>query len=194
MPVLTKIVPIFPLSTVLFPEGVLSLRIFEARYLDMVSSCLKQDTPFGVCMIVDGHEVGKAARSYQFGTLAKIVEWGQSDDGVLTIEVMGSRRFKILHSNILSNELITATIQVLPEPAAIPVPEDLMNLALMLKNVFKRHQPNKALKEEQFNDANWVGYRLAEVLSMENVLRQRLLQMEDPIDRLHMLLGLFTQR
>jgi Lon protease-like protein len=74
------------------------------------------------------------------------------------------------------------------------VPEDLMNLALMLKNVFKRHRPNMEVKEEQFNDANWVGYRLAEVLSMENVLRQRLLQMEDPIDRLHMLLGLFTER
>ncbi|MEH6502304.1 MAG: LON peptidase substrate-binding domain-containing protein [Cycloclasticus sp.] len=194
MPVLTKNVPIFPLSTVLFPEGVLALRIFEARYLDMVSSCLKQEVPFGVCMIVDGREVGTAARSYQLGTLAKISEWGQSDDGVLTIEAIGCQRFKILDSDISSHELITATIQVLPEPAAIPVPEGLKNLALMLKNVLKKHQPNKALKEEQFNDANWVGYRLAEVLSMENVMRQRLLEMEDPIDRLHMILGLFTNR
>ena len=64
-------VPIFPLSTVLFPGGLLSLKIFETRYLDMVSNCLKENVPFGVCLLVDGQEVGVAARCYQMGTLAK---------------------------------------------------------------------------------------------------------------------------
>ncbi|MBL4743593.1 MAG: LON peptidase substrate-binding domain-containing protein [Cycloclasticus sp.] len=188
----TNDVPIFPLSTVLFPEGVLSLRIFEARYLDMVSSCLKQDTPFGVCLIVDGHEVGLGARCYQVGTLAKIIDWHQPKDGVLEIEALGCQRFKMLDSQIAGNELTTATIQLLEEIPAVAVPNEMSRLTTMLKNVVKKSQPNVSLDEESLNDADWVGFRLTEVLPMENVIRQRLLEMDDPIERLQSILGLFS--
>jgi len=80
MPTVIKNVPIFPLSVVLCPQGLLSLRIFEARYLDMVSGCLKHDRPFGVSMIVEGKEIGQAAQCYQVGTLAKITNWDQGSD------------------------------------------------------------------------------------------------------------------
>ncbi|MEO1889670.1 MAG: LON peptidase substrate-binding domain-containing protein, partial [Cycloclasticus sp.] len=131
----TSNVPIFPLSAVLFPDGVLSLKIFETRYLDMVSSCLKQDVPFGVCLIVEVNEVGKAARCYQIGTLAKIVNWGQTADGVLEIEAMGCQRFKMLGKQTSKQELITANIQLLADVPSMALPDELVTLAGMLRNV-----------------------------------------------------------
>ncbi|HIF18553.1 MAG TPA: peptidase S16, lon-like protein [Cycloclasticus sp.] len=190
----TSNVPIFPLSAVLFPDGVLSLKIFETRYLDMVSRCLKQDVPFGVCMIVDGHEVGKAASCYQIGTLAKIINWGQTADGVLEIEAMGCQRFKMLDNQTSKQELITANIQLLADIPSIPVPDELVTLTGMLRNVLSKNKHADAIDDKQFHDANWVGYRLTEVLPMESVIRQRLLEIDDPIERLHMILGLFTNR
>lgn len=190
----TSDVPIFPLSAVLFPEGVLSLRIFEARYLDMVSSCLKQDVPFGVSMIEDGHEVGEAARCYAIGTLAKIINWDQSAGGVLQIEALGCQRFKILDSKVTCQELRTATIKILDEMPIVSVPTELFKLTVMLKKVLKKQRLDTLLDETQFDDANWVGCRLTEVLPVENVIRQRLLEIDDPIERLHIILGLFSER
>ena len=189
----TNNVPILPLSVVLFPEGSLSLRIFETRYLDMVSACLKQDVPFGVCMIAEGYETGKAARSYRIGTLSKIINWGQTVDGVLKIDVLGCQRFKILESEIDENELVTASIQVLGEPSFVQIPESLMDLTSMLKTTLNGQQ-SIVIKEGQFTDANWVGYRLTEILPIENVMRQRLLEIDNPLERLQTILRLFSNR
>ncbi|HIG79317.1 MAG TPA: peptidase S16, lon-like protein [Cycloclasticus sp.] len=188
----TNNVPIFPLSTVLFPEGVMLLRIFETRYLDMVSRCLKQDVPFGVCMIADGSEVGEAANCYQIGTLAKIINWDQTKGGVLAIEALGCQRFKILDSDISKQELITASIQLLGDAPSVPIPDELVTLTGMLRNVLNKNERSAILDDKQFHDANWVGYRLTEVLPMDNVIRQRLLEIDDPIERLYLILGLFA--
>ncbi len=187
-------VPLFPLSTVLFPDGLLSLKIFETRYLDMVSYCLKEDVPFGICMLADGQEVGTAARSYQIGTLAKIVNWSQSEGGVLMVDVVGCQRFKILDSRISPQQLVSGTIQLLAESLTTPVPDELVDLTDMLRSVIKKQQPGVSLDSKQFNDANWVAYRLSEILPMDGVIRQRLLEMDDAVERLQMILGLFTQR
>ncbi|MEO1889071.1 MAG: LON peptidase substrate-binding domain-containing protein, partial [Cycloclasticus sp.] len=156
--------------------------------------CLKQDVPFGVCLIVEGNEVGKAARCYQIGTLAKIVNWGQTADGVLEIEAMGCQRFKMLGKQTSKQELITANIQLLADVPSMPLPDELVTLAGMLRNVLSKNKHAGAIDDKQFHDANWVGYRLTEVLPMESVIRQRLLEIDDPIERLHMILGLFTNR
>ena len=190
----TNNVAIFPLSTVLFPEGVLSLRIFETRYLDMVSRCLKHDIPFGVNMIIEGQEVGKAARCYEIGTLAKIVNWDRSADGLLQIEAVGCQRFRILDAEVSKGELITASINVLDDLPEVPVPDELFKLTDILKKVLKKKRVNISFDAPVFNDANWVGCRLTEVLPMEEAIRQRLLEIDDPIERLHMILGLFAAR
>jgi Lon protease-like protein len=84
---------------VLFPGGPLPLRIFEARYLDMISRCLKTDTPFGVLLIRDGDETG-AARTHTVGTLARIVDWYQGSDGLLGVTAAGEQRFRLLDVGI----------------------------------------------------------------------------------------------
>ncbi|MEM9207821.1 MAG: LON peptidase substrate-binding domain-containing protein, partial [Pseudomonadota bacterium] len=87
--------PLFPLRTVLYPGGPLPLRIFEARYLDMISNCLKTESPFGVLLIREGAETGPAS-TYEVGTLARITDWYQGSDGLLGVTAIGERRFRLL--------------------------------------------------------------------------------------------------
>lgn len=188
-----KNVPIFPLSVVLCPQGVLSLRIFEARYLDMVSGCLKHDRPFGVSMIVKGKEIGQAAQCYQVGTLAKITNWDQAADGMLLIKVQGYQRFKIIESQVAPNQLITASVEVLDEVKKEPVPRVFLDLKNQLYEAMKNHPPSMNMFEQNCNNTDWLGYRLIEVCPLDNVLKQRLLEIDDPIDRLHTIKGLLTE-
>ena len=88
--------PLFPLHTVLFPGGLLPLRIFESRYLDMISDCLRNDRGFGVCLISAGREVGDGAECFDVGTLARIQDWDSTPDGLLGIIARGEQRFDSL--------------------------------------------------------------------------------------------------
>ncbi len=111
--------PLFPLKTVLFPGGVLPLRVFETRYVDMVRACMKTDSPFGVVAIRAGDEVGAAADTYTVGTLAHIVDWDMPEFGVLLLNTRGGERFRILETRTQPSQLIEARIELLPlEPAA----------------------------------------------------------------------------
>ncbi len=185
-------VPIFPLSTVLYPEGVLSLRVFEPRYLDMVSACLKEDRPFGVCLIAEGAEVGPVAKCFQVGTLAKIINWNQSTDGILEVETVGCQRFRLLKSEVTKQNLIVGDIQLLNDSPPVTLPNEFASLVITLKNVINHSSSSVTTNEESFNDPNWVSYRLIEMLSMEAVMRQRLLEIDDAIERLHIILGLYS--
>lgn len=184
--------PIFPLSTVLYPEGVLSLRVFEPRYLDMVSACLKEDRPFGVCLIAEGAEVGPVAKCFQVGTLAKIINWNQSTDGILEVETVGCQRFRLLKSEVTKQNLIVGDIQLLNDSPPVTLPNEFASLVITLKNVINHSSSSVTTNEESFNDPNWVSYRLIEMLSMEAVMRQRLLEIDDAIERLHIILGLYS--
>ena len=113
-------VPLFPLNTVLFPGGVLPLRIFEPRYLDMVSDCLKSDTGIGVVLIKDGAETGKAADTYDTGTLSGISYWHKRPDGILGVTLKGDQRFRILSTVAMNtwcyccNKLSVSLTHLLP--------------------------------------------------------------------------------
>ncbi|PCI21954.1 MAG: peptidase S16, lon-like protein [Piscirickettsiaceae bacterium] len=189
----TNNVPIFALSTVLFPEGLLSLNIFEARYLDMVSECLKQELPFGVCLITEGREMGDAAHCYSTGTLANIINWDMTDNGLLRIEAVGCQRFNIIDSSIARDQLVSATIDVLPDAIPEPIPKSLQKLSLMLRGHIKKYRPDVSVDEEKFKDAGWVSNRLSELLPMEAVMRQRLLEIDNANERLQVILGLFDK-
>ena len=93
-------VPLFPLNTVLFPGGVLPLRVFEARYMDMVRECMKGSDPFGVVLITRGSEVGAPASTESVGTLARIVAWDMPRLGLLHLRAVGSERFRIEHATV----------------------------------------------------------------------------------------------
>jgi uncharacterized protein len=179
--------PIFPLGTVLFPGGVLPLRIFETRYIDMVRRCLRTDSGFGICAIREGGEVGAAAEVYPVGTRAVIADWEGRPDGLLGITARGEERFRILRSWVQADQLLMAEVEPLPEPDAVPIPEEFLNLAALLDRLLTElGQPYAGLPRDSGN-AVWVGARLAELLPVSLEAKQRMLESDDPLSRLFIL-------
>lgn len=180
-------IPLFPLNTVLFPGGTLTLRIFEQRYLHMVSECLQQEAPFGVCLIRQGEEVGSVATPHRVGTLARIVDWEKGKDGLLGITALGEQRFRILDLAADERQLLYANVQPLPEPAQTPLQAELQPLAVLLQRILEQLSPAGQRMRPQPDDASWVSYRLAELLPLPRRDRQRLLKINDPSERLLLL-------
>jgi len=127
-------VPLFPLRTVLYPGGPLPLRIFEPRYLDMVSKCIATDSPFGVLLIKSGTETGRAT-TYDIGTLARIIDWYQGSDGLLGITAIGQERFRLKSSKREPDGLAVGEIEIFPMESSLTLPEEYRPLADILSGV-----------------------------------------------------------
>jgi len=186
--VLTDI-PLFPLNTVLFPGGPLSLRIFERRYLDMVRECARNGSGFGVCLILHGRESGETAVPAAVGTLARIVDFCTLPDGLLGISAEGGERFRVDSSRVRDNGLAHGTVRFWPDEPALALPAEFGLLATILERLLE--QPGSAFAKAErrcFDDARWVGFRLAETLPLESRERQHLLQITDPHERLEQLM------
>lgn len=179
-----RTIPIFPLHSVLFPGGPLALRIFEPRYLDMISRCLREESGFGVALIREGDEVGKAAEVYELGTFGRISYWDQRKDGLLGITFTGEQRFRILDSEVEPNQLRIAEVELLENPAPKPLPEKYQHLAQLLERIIGELGHPYITMERELDNAEWVGARLVELLPLELEQKQRLLAEEDVLQRL----------
>lgn len=177
--------PLFPLHAVLFPGSTLGLRIFEARYLDMLRECSRGEGVFGICLIMDGRETGEPALPAAVGTLARIVDFDTLSDGLLGISVTGGTRFRVLKSRVRDNGLVTGSIREWPEEPRVSVPVEFALLPAILERMAEqaglswRNGPR-----ERYDDASWVGFRLAELLPLGDAERQHLLELTDPMERL----------
>jgi Lon protease-like protein len=176
--------PLFPLHTVLFPGGPLPLRIFEARYIDMVSACMKSGTGFGVCLIREGSEVGTAAATHDIGTLALIQDWHQRHDGLLGITVLGQQRFELRSVRVQSDQLSWAKVDMLAPEPSMQMPERHLVLVDVLRRTIEGIGSHYAQLPTHYADASWVGYRLAELLPLKLSQKQYFLQIDDPVQRL----------
>jgi Lon protease-like protein len=179
-------VPLFPLRTILFPGGPLPLRIFEARYLDMVSRCLRVNGEFGVLLLLGGTETG-SAETAGVGTLARIVDWYQGSDGLLGITATGTDRFELLAARRQADGLNLGSIRRLATVPAVPLPERFLAMAELLRAVLPDLGKLYEGLPQHFDDAGWVGARLAEILPIAPDLKQRCLQLDDPLERLELL-------
>ncbi len=178
--------PLFPLNTVLFPGGVLPLRIFEPRYLDMVKSCMRNQHGFGVCMIIQGEEIGHNTASAALGCEARIIDFDQTPDGLLGITALGERRFHVEQVKIRSNGLIVGEVSWLDESCDIVVAPEHFVLSQILQRVLDKAEIS--FDKKQLENADWVSWRLAEWLPLSNLERQELLQESDAQLRLQNLL------
>lgn len=183
-------VPIFPLNTVLFPDGLLPLRIFEARYLDMVSESLRTRSAFGICLITKGNEAGVPADFHAIGTLAHIIDWEQHEDGLLGITVRGGRRFKVINKRIRKNKLLEGNIELIDDYEDEELPVEYQLLADLLHQIADKFRLDYLSEQEKYLDANWVACRLAELLPLDMSDKQILLEKDDPIERLQRLQNL----
>lgn len=180
--------PLFPLSTVLFPGGRLDLRIFERRYLDLIRDCTRTGSPFGVCLIVRGDEAGAPALPAAFGTTARIEDFSTLPDGLLGIVARGERRFHVDRTRIRDNGLIVARVALQDPEPALPVPPEYGVLVTILSRFAEQVGGELGdAPQAKYDDAAWVAYRLAELLPLENEERQQLLQEAAPAARLSLL-------
>lgn len=196
--------PLFPLGTVLYPGGLLPLRIFEVRYLDMIGKCHKAGAPFGIVSLTEGSEVLKPADApggdsfaheafSTVGTLATITEFSVPQPGLMAIRCVGSQRFEISKSEKLKYGLWVANVTRLDDDMAVPVPDDLQKtadaLARLIKSLQQREVPAAQmplLAPYQFDDCGWVANRWCELLPMPLDLKQRLMELDNPLLRLEL--------
>lgn len=177
--------PLFPLASVLFPNGQLQLRIFEPRYLDLVRECTRHGTGFGVCLILQGQEVGAPAVPAAIGTIARIRDFHRDDDGLLGIVAEGGSRFRVARSRVRSDGLLRGDVEVWPDEPEQQVPVEFALLQTILERLIEtmaphwRHAPRSA-----YDDAGWLGFRLAELLPLDTREQQRMLELNDPVQRL----------
>ncbi|GAB3389457.1 LON peptidase substrate-binding domain-containing protein [Lysobacter fragariae] len=189
----TESLSLFPLRTVLLPGAALGLRVFEARYLDLVRDCGRNGRSFGICLILQGEEVGEPATAAAFGTEALIEDFGQGDDGLLTLRVRGTRRFHVERTRVRDNGLQVADVRWCDADAADVVRPEHGLLPVLLESIIEKVGGEYAkAARASFDDAAWVGWRLAELLPLHESHRQELLQFDDPHARLDRLLTLVS--
>ena len=176
--------PLFPLPTVLFPEGVLPLRIFEPRYLTMIGRCMKDGVGFGVVLARSDRNPSSASDFHPFGTACEITDWGQGDDGLLHIVVRGRRRFKVRGTSLQTDGLIVGDVQFRDANWGRPLaPEDAWLAELVAQMIAELPQSGMP-SPSRLDDAAWVSFRLSEMLPLVLAQRQALLQMDDADARL----------
>lgn len=180
-------VPVFPLQTLVFPGGVLPLKIFEQRYMDMAKECLRAEAPFGVCLIKEGAEVGAPAVPHRIGTLVRIDQWDMPQLGVLNVRVVGLQRFEIQRHEAQADGLLAATVIKIPVEPSAPLPPEHAACAMVLEQIINHLGQDKFEPPFLYEDSTWVGYRLAEILPIKTSAKQDMLEMNDAQIRLDVL-------
>jgi hypothetical protein len=182
--VATVELPLFPLHTVLFPGGLLPLRVFEQRYLEMAKSCLRDGTPFVVCLILRGPEVAGADRQAipQFaplGTSCRIVEWDMPQQGILHLVARGEQRHHIAGHRTRADGLVLGAVEAIPPEPAVPVAAAHRAAVDFLAQVVARVGSKRFAAPARLDDASWVGHRLAELLPLPLPVKQGMLEIND---------------
>jgi Lon protease-like protein len=200
--------PLFPLGTVLFPDGLLPLRIFEVRYLDMIARCHKSGSAFGVVGLTRGSEVRSAALEqkdssesfHSVGTLARIVDYAAPQAGLLVIRCQGDRRFSVKSSHKLRHGLWVADAQLLALDRVMPIPEDLQHIAQGLRKLLEQLRQRDVPPEQipliqpyRFDDCDWVANRWCELLPIPLDMKQGLMALDNPLLRLELVSDLLDK-
>lgn len=191
--------PLFPLQTVLFPGGVLPLRIFEVRYMDMVRDCLKNEAPFGVCLITRGAEVGHPAEFEPVGCLASIVAWDMAQLGVLSIRTVGGQRFRVRAHWTQPDGLQVGTVELIEPDLDAPLEPRHQACADLVRRVVADLEAQRSSADDpasgalpferpyRYDSTVWIGNRICEFLPVPMKAKQKLMELEDAATRLDIL-------
>ncbi|HWP18147.1 MAG TPA: LON peptidase substrate-binding domain-containing protein [Burkholderiaceae bacterium] len=181
---------LFPLQSVLFPDGLLGLKVFEARYLDLMSQCVRDRVPFGVVALRQGQEVRRPGERVEFettGCTAEVIEIDGAEPGILHARCRGVQRFVVQSSEQQPNGLWVAEVEMLePDPSVLPVQEhvDSAKALAALIQTMRAKGPVPFLEPYRFEDAGWIANRWCEVLPIPLAARQKLMELPDPQIRL----------
>jgi uncharacterized protein len=186
--------PLFPLGTVLFPQGALPLRIFEVRYLDMINKCIQAGAPFGVVALTQGHEVQLPQAKEAFadvGTLATITHHESPQPGLKVVQCVGAQRFRIMRRERLKHGLWIADVEHINSDRAVTLPDELQTTAVALRKVLATLPPQVVAPisdqtDSSWNDCAWVSNRWCELLPLPLPHKQRMLELDNPLIRLEL--------
>jgi len=183
-------VPLFPLNSIVLPKGRIPLQLFEPRYIDMLTRCLKEDRGFVVVMLREGLETAKEAAFYDIGTYVRIIDFQQLDNGLLGITVEGQGKVTVVRSWQENDGLNLGDVECLMDEADCEVPERYTELPAVLKALFRHPVIRDLEMDVDYSDARDVGWRLTELLPLDKQEKQRLVELQDPIERLSRLQSL----
>ncbi|WP_373038286.1 LON peptidase substrate-binding domain-containing protein [Xanthomonas campestris] len=190
MPAEITSLPLFPLHSVLLPGAAIGLRVFERRYLDLVRDCGRTGSSFGVCLILDGSDVGAPAVPAAYGTEVRIEDFDVGADGVLVLRLRGTRRFRVQRSRVRDNGLVVGEVSWCEPDSDDELRPEHGLLATVLERMLEQVGGEFASAGPGLLDqAAWVGWRLAELLPLSEGQRLSLLQEDDPHRRLEQLLA-----
>ena len=187
-----RVIPIFPLQRVVFPDSVLRLQIFEQRYLDMIAKQLSQQQGFGVTLIKKGNEAGIPATPFEYGTYVEIVDFDQKDNGLLLITCVGQQRFRINSQTIMPDRLITANVSWLDNIEQRAMTEDQSELVNLLSDLSKHPQVDILDVPERWTELSFVLERLTEYMPISERQKQAVLEescLDTRIAMLYQMLG-----
>lgn len=178
--------PLFPLRSVLLPGARMALQIFEPRYLDLVSHCMKNNSGFGVVRITDGHEVliaqgSEPPATAEVGTLAHIVDWDSLPGGRLRITVEGQRRFAVQARRVQAQQLLCGDVQWLPEPKAVALDDTYVHLQEIMAGLAEHPALARLGISSQHSDSAQLAYALAQYLPLDEDDRYAVLIEPDPL-------------
>ena len=185
--------PLFPLNAVLFPDGLLSLRVFEQRYMEMVSHAMRDGTDFGICLIASGQEVGQPAQPHEIGTIARISDWDMQQLGMLNIKVRGVQRFRILEQRTEASGLLQATVEPIPNEVPLHLPAKLARLQPLMR-VILADAGDAVPPPHPLDDAVWLGNRYAELLPISLLAKQKLMELDDSLLRVETIYQYLEQK
>lgn len=188
----TQTIPLFPLGTILFPGGLLPLKLFEQRYLEMGKACLRDELPFGVCGIKQGAEVGAPAAPFEVGCIAKIIHWDMPQLGILQIVAQGRERFRVLDHRSQTDGLLIGEVETIAHDEPHSIAAEFAACVDVLRAIIGGVGAQHFLEPLQFDDGVWVGNRLAEVLPLPLPTKQRLLELLDGNSRLAEIKGILN--
>ena len=177
--------PIFPLRTILFPDSKLPLRIFEPRYIDMVSRSMREDSEFGIILSRESTDP-KMFETYDTGTLAKIIDWDQGGDGLLGIPTLGTQKFRLKQLNKQEDGLNIGSIERIEKEGDYKPLKEFTHLVELLQAILDDVNIYDD-DEKRFDSASWISYRFAEILPLRIEDKQKCLEIDDPIIRLNFL-------
>jgi len=193
--------PLFPLQTVLFPGAVLGLKVFETRYLDLVSECLRSSRPFGVICLRQGAEAGPGQAPVQLertGVLAHIAEVDAEQPGILHLRCRGGQRFALAGTATQrDNGLWQASVELIEDdPVRLPGPAVLPTVSALAEAIKKLQSQHKLPFAEPFrlDDAGWVANRWCELLPLSLAAKQKLMELDDPVIRLSLVDGFLRDK
>lgn len=183
-------VPLFPLNSIVLPRGRIPLQLFEPRYIDMLTRCLKEDRGFVVVLLRDGEETSPVARFYDIGTYVRIIDFQQLQNGLLGITVEGEAKVSVVRSWQQDDGLNVGDVECLLEEARSELPDRYGELSSVLQALFRHPVIRDLAMEVDYGDAREVGWRLTELLPLDKQEKQRLVELQDPLERLNRLQGL----